>query len=111
MDGTAALVEALSTGGVPLEDEPEAEWAARVRERVEYLRQEARLELARDRSRGVGRAHPEEVLQAWQACLEADPTDEEAASALMRLYVAQGRRPLAVAVYERCARRARPTSG
>ena len=45
----AALVDVLSTNGVPLEDEPEAEWAARVRERVEYLRQEARLELARDR--------------------------------------------------------------
>jgi class 3 adenylate cyclase/tetratricopeptide (TPR) repeat protein len=98
----AALVEALSTGGVPLEDEPEAEWAVPVRERVEYLRQEARLELARDRSRGVGRAHPEEVLQAWQACSEADPTDEEAASTLMQLHVAQGRRPRAVAVYERC---------
>jgi DNA-binding SARP family transcriptional activator len=97
-----SLVEVLSTGGVPLEDEPEAEWAARVRERVEYLRQEARLELARDRSRGIGRARPEEVLQAWQACLEADPTDEEAAAALMELYVSQGRRPLAVAVYERC---------
>ena len=38
---------------------------------VEYLRQEARLELARDRSHGVGRSHPEEVLKAWQACLEA----------------------------------------
>ncbi len=99
----AALVEVLSTGGAPLEDEPEADWAARVGERVEYLRQEARLELARDRSRGIGRAHPEEVLQAWQACLEADQTDEEAAAALMQLYVAQGRRPLAVAVYERCS--------
>ena len=97
-----SLVEVLSTGGAPLEDEPEAEWAAPVRERVEYLRQEARLELARDRSRGVGRARPEEVLQAWQACLEADPTDEEAAAALMQLYVAYGRRPAAVAVYERC---------
>ena len=43
------------------------------------------------------------MLQAWQACLEADPTDEEAAAALMRLYVAQGRRPLAVATYERCS--------
>ena len=62
------------TGGVPLEDEPEAEWAVRVRERLEDLRQEARLELARDRSRGVGRARPEEVLAAWQACFEADPT-------------------------------------
>ncbi|HXW80827.1 MAG TPA: AAA family ATPase, partial [Acidimicrobiales bacterium] len=98
----AALVEALSTGGTPLEDEPEAEWAAPVRERVQYLRQEARLELARDRLRGVGRAHPEEVLQAWQACLEADPADEEAAAALMRLYGAQGRRSLALAVYESC---------
>jgi DNA-binding SARP family transcriptional activator len=98
-----ALADALSTGGVPLEDEPEAEWAARVREQVEDLRQEARLELARDRSRGVGRARPEEVLQAWQACLEADPTCEEAASALMRLYAARGRRPQAVAVYERCS--------
>ena len=97
-----SLVEVLSTGGAPLEDEPEAEWAARVRERVQYLRQEARLELARDRFRGVGRARPEEVLQAWQACLEADPTDEEAAAALMQLYVAHGRRPAAVAVYERC---------
>ena len=103
MGGTLLWSAPSRAGGVPLEDEPEAEWAARVRERVEYLRQEARLELARDRSRGVGRAHPEEVLQAWQACLEADPTDEEAASALMRLYAAQGRRPLAVAVYERCA--------
>ncbi len=44
----AALVEVLTTGGVPLEDEPEADWAARARERIEYLRQEARLELARD---------------------------------------------------------------
>ncbi len=70
----AALVDVLSTNGVPLEDEPEAEWAARVRERVEYLRQEARLELARDRAHGVGRSHPEEVLEAWQACLEVVPT-------------------------------------
>ena len=98
----AALVQVLSTGGVPLEDELEADWAARARERVEYLRQEARLELARDRSRGVGRDHPDEVLEAWQACLGADPTDEEAAAALMQLYVARGRRPAAVAVYERC---------
>ncbi len=68
-----------------------------------YLRQEARLELARDRSRFGGLARPEQVLQAWQDCLEADPTDEEAAAALIQLYVAHGRRPLAVAVYERCS--------
>jgi hypothetical protein len=73
-----------------------------VRQRIESLRQEARLELARDRLRGHGRAHPEEVLQAWQDCLAADTSAEEAASALMRLYMAQGRRPLAIEVYERC---------
>ena len=89
----AALVEVLLTGGVPLEDEPEAEWAAPVRERVEYLRQEARLELARDRSRRRWARPSRGSLQAWQACLEADPTDEEAAAALMQLYVAHGRRP------------------
>ncbi len=53
-----SLVEVLSTHGAPLEDEPEAEWAARVRERVEYLRQEARLELARDRSAALGAPVP-----------------------------------------------------
>ena len=41
--------------------------------------------------------------QAWQACLEADPTCEEAASSLMRLHAAHNRRPQALAVYERCA--------
>ena len=99
----SALVNALIADGVPLAEEPAAEWAVRARERVEYLRQEARLELARDRARGLGQARPEEVLAAWRACFDADPADEEAASALIRLYVAQGRRPLAVAIYERCA--------
>ena len=42
------------------------------------------------------------MLQAWQDGLAADPSAEEAASALMRLYMAQGRRPLAIEVYERC---------
>ena len=73
-----------------------------MRDRLEDLRQEARLELARDRSRGVGRARPEEVQQAWQACLETNPTCEEAALALIRLHVAQNRRPQALDIYERC---------
>ena len=99
----SSLTRALATQGIPLEDEPEADWADAVRDRVESLRQEARLELARDRWRGLGRAHPEEVLQAWQACFESDTACEEAASALMRTYLAQRRRPQAVAVYERCS--------
>ncbi len=97
-----SLVQALGVGGTPLEEEPDAEWAARVRERIESLRQDARLELARDRLRGAGRTHPEEVLHAWKDCFDADPSDEEAASALMRLYMAQGRRSLVIEVYERC---------
>jgi len=34
----SALAKALLTEGVPLEDEPEAEWAAQARERIAYLR-------------------------------------------------------------------------
>ena len=96
------LVDVLLSVAVPLDDEDEAEWALRVRERIQYLRQEARLELARDRSAGRGRARPEAVLQAWEASLDADPSCEEAASALIRLHAAQGRRQLALAAYERC---------
>ena len=39
---------------------------------------------------------------AWEACLAHDPACEEAASALVRLYGAQGRRSQAAAAYERC---------
>jgi DNA-binding SARP family transcriptional activator len=66
------------------------------------LRQRARLELARDRTRGRGRAHPAAVVDAWENCLSNDPTSEEAASALMRIYAAQGRRQLGLTTYERC---------
>ena len=54
----SSLTRALATQGIPLEDEPEADWADAVRDRVESLRQEARLELARDRWRGLGRPIP-----------------------------------------------------
>ncbi len=97
-----ALLGAISHAGTVLEEEPEADWACRVRERLDYLRQEARLALARDRARGAGRSRPEEVIEAWLSCLETDPVCEEAASALMRIYAAQGRRALATATYERC---------
>ena len=97
-----ALASALEQRGVLLEDEPYAEWALRRREHLEWARQEARLELARDRTRGHGRSSPEAVIEAWEDCLASDPTSEEAASALMRVYMAQGRRQLASATFERC---------
>jgi DNA-binding SARP family transcriptional activator len=94
------LVAALAEDGELLADEPYADWALRPRERLEALRQEARLALARDRAKGAGR--PEGVTGAWEACFSRDPASEEAAGALVRAYFADGRRELAVRVYERC---------
>ena len=96
------LVLALADEGTLLEDEPAAEWAVRPRERLEWDRQEARLALARDRTRGKGRSQPEAVIEAWAACLAHDPTSEETASALMRVYGAQRRHALVETTYERC---------
>ena len=93
---------ALGEEGLLLEDEPYADWALRRREGLEMLRQEARLALARDRVRGFGRSGPTDVVQAWQACFSHDPTSEEAASALLRAYTAQGRPALVLGTYRRC---------
>ncbi len=97
-----ALSTALAEDGVLLEDEPYADWALRPREALELVRQRARLELARDRARGRGRSAPEAVIEAWEDCLAHDPACEEAASSLMRVYAAQGRRQLVASTYERC---------
>jgi class 3 adenylate cyclase/tetratricopeptide (TPR) repeat protein len=97
-----ALSKALAEDGVLLEDEPYADWALRPREALELVRQRARLELARDRARGRGRSAPEAVIEAWEDCLAHDPPCEEAASSLMRVYAAQGRRQLVASTYQRC---------
>ena len=94
----SALVDALADEGVLLADEPYADWAVLPREHLESLRQEARLALARNRPEGSDAA-----LAAWQAAFEHDPACEEAAGALLRGYLRQGRRGLAVRSYERCA--------
>jgi class 3 adenylate cyclase len=97
------LAAALAEDGELLADEPYADWALRPRERLESLRQEARLALARDRAKGAGRSRPEAVVEAWESCLEYDPACEEAAGVLVRAYFAQGNRQLAVRTYQRCS--------
>ena len=97
-----ALGCALAEDGELLADEPYAEWAIRVRERYETLLQAARLALARDRAMGAGRAGRDDVLAAWQSCLDHDPASEEAAGALIRAYLSEGRPELAARVFERC---------
>ena len=98
----AQLMLALTDDRTLLEGEPSAEWALRPRERLEWARQEARLALARDRTGGKGRSQADAVIEAWEACLRHDPTCEEAAAALVRLYAAHGRHALATSAYERC---------
>jgi adenylate cyclase len=97
-----ALADALTADSELLPGEPYADWADRARDRLNSLRQEGRLVLARDRSKGAGRSGPEDVTAAWLACLDHDPACEEAAGALVRGYLAQGRPEQAARVFERC---------
>jgi class 3 adenylate cyclase/two-component SAPR family response regulator len=96
------LTLALVSRGTLLEDEPYADWAAAPREQLDWLRQEARLALARDRAGGLGRSDPGAVTAAWEDCLAYDHTCEEAALALMRAYAAQKRQALVESTYSRC---------
>ncbi|HVT66472.1 MAG TPA: AAA family ATPase, partial [Trebonia sp.] len=97
-----AISAALAADGDLLPGDPYAGWADRASDRLNSLRQEARLVRARDRAQGAGRAGPEGVTAAWLACLDHDPACEEAAAALITGYLASGRPEQAVRVYERC---------
>jgi class 3 adenylate cyclase/DNA-binding SARP family transcriptional activator len=97
-----ALAAALEDDTELLPGEPYADWADRARDRLNGLRQEARLVLARDRAKGAGRSGPDDVAAAWLACLDHDPACEEAAGALICLSLAHGRPEQAARVFERC---------
>ncbi len=102
LSAALAVDEDGAGDGELLADEPYADWAERARERLATLRQEARLALARDRAMGAGRSGRHDVAAAWKSCLDHDAACEEAAGALVRAYVAQGRPELAARVFERC---------
>lgn len=95
------LSAALAQDDELLSDEPYAEWADRARDRLDGLRQEGRLVLARDRAKGAGRGAPDDVTAAWLAVLDHDPACEEAAAALIRGYLGAGRPEQAARVFER----------
>jgi DNA-binding SARP family transcriptional activator len=97
----ASLSAALLEEGVLLDDEPYSDWAVELRTDLERLRQSARTELARDRTRGWGRSQPESVIDAWEICLAHDPASEEAVLALMTAYASVGQRHLVVRTYRR----------
>ncbi len=97
-----ALVDVLSEQRVLLEDEAYTDWSLRPRQGLELARQEARMALAQDRSRGFGRSGREGVIEAWEGYVVHDPASEEAASALMSAYAARGQRHLITRAYRRC---------
>jgi DNA-binding SARP family transcriptional activator len=99
------LAAALADDGTFLADEPYEDWAIGPRQRLDALRQQGRLVLARDRARGTGWYGPRAVTDAWESCLIHDPACEEAAAALVRAYSSQGLRQLALGAYERCRTR------
>lgn len=98
----ARLVAVLQDQRPLLPDEPYADWAAGARDDLERRRHEARLALARDRARGHGVADPAKVVAAWSAVALAEPTSEEAAAGLMRVYDETGQRDRAMRAYLRC---------
>ena len=99
-----ALCAALFQDGVLLEDEPYSDWALEARVALERLRQRARMELARNRTKGYGQSRLEGVIDAWENCLTHDPASEEAAVTLMRAYAGLGQRQLVARTYRRCRR-------
>jgi DNA-binding SARP family transcriptional activator len=96
------LSAALLENGVLLADEPYCDWALEARDALELLRQRARLELARGRSRGYGSTHLDAVVDAWEMCLTHDVASEEAGISLMKAYAFRGQRQLVVRTYRRC---------
>jgi class 3 adenylate cyclase len=101
-DRDELLVNALERSDTLLEDEPFASWAIAPRERLEALRQQARLALARGRAGSEGQADHGLVIEAWEQCLAHDPTSEEAGSALIRAYGAQANQGMVDRTYKRC---------
>ncbi|HEX2142637.1 MAG TPA: AAA family ATPase, partial [Candidatus Limnocylindria bacterium] len=100
----AALTAAVANDATLLPDEPYADWAGQARDALAELRLTARLELARNRTDGHGRADRAAAIDAWNEVAARQPASEEAAIALMRAHLAARQRDRAIRAYVQCVR-------
>lgn len=95
---SAGRAVALLTAGTPLAGEPDDEWAAQVRRRVDTALRRAR------RCRWTGAlavGDPDVAIEEAGQTLDADPLDEGACRALMRAHVRLGSTAAALGAYDR----------
>jgi DNA-binding SARP family transcriptional activator len=97
----AAFAQAVGLYRGPLFEglTPQGDWLDPVRERFQRRALEAALRLGELR---LAAGDEDGAIDAWSRVLDLDEAREDAHRALMRLYLAQGRRDDALGQYRRC---------
>jgi DNA-binding SARP family transcriptional activator len=92
----AAALEPLCHASFDLlPDEPYADWVAPVRDELQRLRTDVLTDYARG-------CPPDRATRAWADLADHQPTNEEAAAALIHAYLAAGQRDRAIRTFHRC---------